>query len=165
MVAIPYYYDQEPFEGTYFYKDTPVEVKALLGTLEMTGARVEIRYGDITTGRDWGHMHRVLGHVLRAKGRLEVPFYVLAYHHAAKSRHPIWTSCVVKVSLTNDGSILYKHENYNDGKTFVDETQKLIAENVELKGLVKEVLEQLEPFVWGAGKQSSNYTRNVGQCA
>lgn len=96
--------------GTWFDPETHPEVKRQL-ELAMKGRyRLRLEYGDRETGQAWGD-RPMNGSISRSMGPLKAPLLIRSSR--SMGGEAILTACIVKISETPGGRLLWQHPNYS----------------------------------------------------
>jgi hypothetical protein len=99
-------------DGTCYHAETTDEMVGILQNLNLTQERVRFHWGDTDTGRDWGDVWDVKGRVGRSMGgRFRIP--LLIYNARSMGGGGILTDCIVKITATNGGRVIYCHPKYH----------------------------------------------------
>ena len=101
---------QEPVNGIYYHKETPLEVVRILERARLDRMRVMIRLGDRETGRDWGDEHDVEGRIGNSCGPLRVPLLISSPRNI--DGFTILDHCILRLAASRDGKLLYQAPNY-----------------------------------------------------
>lgn len=98
--------DYKEIDGTYFHKETNIEICNILNKyLHTRNIRLNIYYGDVNTGRQWGD--KETGYIGRSTGTIKIPLCV------ANSRSfgggGLLDHCIVKIEHANkkNGGIIF----------------------------------------------------------
>jgi hypothetical protein len=89
--------------NTHYSAHTPFEVVVLLESLRTSTKRITVFYGDIATGLSWGD--KVSGTIGRSSGEVKVPISL--------GGEGILDDCIVKITESSGGGVLYQHEKYH----------------------------------------------------
>lgn len=96
--------------GTSYHDETSEEMMTLLESIRTHHVRVRFHWGNAKTGEDWGDTMDVRGKLLRSQGSVKVPILL---HNISSSGGPaILDNCIVKITETKGGKVLYQHPKY-----------------------------------------------------
>jgi hypothetical protein len=99
--------------GIHYHSDTPLAAVQALNTARQAQTRIRIRLGDAATGRDWLEEHDVEGTISNSLGPLKVPLLI---HSRRSSGGPaLLDHCIVEITETRSGRVLFKHPKYHTG--------------------------------------------------
>jgi hypothetical protein len=101
------------FDDTYYHGDTSYEMVKILHDLRQYDTRVRFHWGDIETGRDWGDDYGVKGRIGRSTGPVKIP--ILIHNRRSHGGGAILTDCIVKITATQGGRVIYQHPKYHKG--------------------------------------------------
>lgn len=96
--------------GTWFDPDTHPEVKRQLELAMKGGYRLRIEYGDRETGQAWDD-RPMGGRISRSMGPMKVP--LLIRRAGSYGGESILDACIVKISETPGGRLLWQHPTYS----------------------------------------------------
>ncbi len=99
--------------GTHFNDCTSLRVGTLLENLRQNKTRVKLCFGDTQTGEDWEEKFDTVGRIGRSTGPKMVP--LLIHNSRSTCGVAILTHCIVKISESKGGKILYQHLKYHRG--------------------------------------------------
>lgn len=99
--------------GTYYRKETPLEVVRILNNARASRVTLRLYYGDTKTGRDWLEEHDVVGRIGRSVGPVKVPLLV---EEGEIGGSPILDHCIVKIKVVKDNKVVYQHPLYHTGE-------------------------------------------------
>jgi hypothetical protein len=97
-------------DGTTYKDQTPKQVVDILEHSRHTRSRICIRYGDVSTGRDWGDL-KMCGHVGRSTGSIKIP--LLISNVRSTGGEGILDHCIVRITSAAGGRVLYSHPGYH----------------------------------------------------
>lgn len=103
-------YKRRDAQSLAFHAETEERICKLLETLNRTGEKVRIFYGDTKTGKAWDEEEDILGAIGRSAGSIKVPLMCKPRAHGGA---PILDHCVIGVR--NKAGWLYKHEKFDAG--------------------------------------------------
>ena len=83
--------------GTFYHNDTKPEVIDVLERVRHNHVRVEIAYGDTTTGRLWGDKHA--GYIGRSCGTIKIP--LLVHNNRSLGGNGLLDDCIVRIRYAN----------------------------------------------------------------
>jgi hypothetical protein len=113
---------------TFYLESTPDKVIDILERSRYRGDRIQLFYGDITTGRNWNEEHDTVGTIGKSTGNVKVPLLIKSKRSTGGCM--ILTDCII--GIKQGKSILYKADN------FVDDTYSII--DSDIKGYAKNTL-------------------------
>lgn len=96
--------------GTYYYPKTNDKVIEVLERCRINNTRIQLFYGDVTTGRDWNEEHDTIGHIGRSMGPIKMS--LLIPKSASIGGGCILTDCILKIRDTKTKQVLYVAPNY-----------------------------------------------------
>jgi len=96
-------------DGTTYKDSTPREVVSILERARNTKERICIRYGDKTTGADWGDQP-MCGHVGRSTGSIKIPLLIKT--RRSMGGEGILDDCIVQITASRTKRALYRHPRY-----------------------------------------------------
>jgi hypothetical protein len=103
-------------DGTCYHAETTDEMIGILQRLRLSQERVRFHWGDTTgekAGYDWGDTYDVKGRIGRSMGgRFRIP--LLIYNARSMGGGGILTDCIVKITATNGGRVIYQHPKYHE---------------------------------------------------
>lgn len=91
--------------GTYYHKDTPDAVVAVLEECRLNQTRIVLDYGDTTTKKSWGEIHDIKGRVGRSTGDRKIP--ILLHNSRSMGGCSILTHCILSIKESKGGRVLY----------------------------------------------------------
>jgi len=94
-----------------FNQETPESLQRLLKSLNDTGARVRLFYGDTKTGRAWAEENYITGRIGCSGGTKKIPLILKA--HNSTGGCGILDGCIV--ALMVGAKFEYKHPNFSTG--------------------------------------------------
>jgi hypothetical protein len=100
-------------DETCYNLDTSDEMVAILQKLRASQERIRVHYGYThgkDAGRDWMEEHDVRGRISRSIGARQIP--LLIYNARSMGGGGILTDCIVKITATNGGRVIYQHPKY-----------------------------------------------------
>lgn len=98
--------------GTYYNDKTSDEMMALLESIRVRGLRVRFHWGDVETGQDWGDEYGVAGKLSRSMGPQKIP--ILLHNSQSTGGGGILDHCIVRITETQGGKVLYQHPEYHN---------------------------------------------------
>jgi hypothetical protein len=98
--------------GTYYYEETSNAMINQLETLRINQTRCRFHWGDTETGKDWGDDCDVRGRIGRSTGPIKIP--ILIYNRRSFGGVSILTHCIVKITATKGGRVIYQHPKYEE---------------------------------------------------
>lgn len=94
---------------TSYQPETSDDVVRILEWARCLRVRVRIELGDTKTGRAWEDSE--VGYIGRSTGRVKVP---LVLHNSRSHGGPsLLDHCVLRISESKGGKLLYQHPNYS----------------------------------------------------
>ena len=99
------------YHGTFYDINTQDGIIYLLDKISNDKVRVRFHWGDTKTGKDWGDTYDIKGYIGKSTGPIRIP--ILVFNKRSMGGHAILTHCIVKISLTKGGKVLYQHPNYH----------------------------------------------------
>lgn len=106
-------YRQLP-DGTCYTGGTPLPMIQRLERIRANQTRCRYHWGDTTgdtAGRDWGDCYDVEGRIGRSTGKLKIP--LLIHNRRSSGGGALLTDCIVKITETAGGKVVYQHPNYH----------------------------------------------------
>lgn len=100
--------------GTSYSAKTAPDMMKRLEALRKSGERCRFHWGDTKTGQDWGDVHNVRGRIGRSMGPVKIP--LLIYNRRSLGGGALLDSCIVKITATRGGRVIYQHPNYREAK-------------------------------------------------
>ncbi len=100
--------------GTAYHIDTAREIVDILENARQLRWRLRFHWGDVVTGLDWGDEYHVRGYVGRSMGPIKIP--LLIYNRRSYGGGAILDHCIVKITTTRGGRVLYVHPSYHKGE-------------------------------------------------
>jgi len=97
-------------DSTYYSQETPDELIEVLERARLNKTRLKIYLGDRKTGKDWMEEDSKLGKIGRSTGPIKIPILIKNVH--SHGGGAILTDCIVKLSTSPGGIVLYQHPNY-----------------------------------------------------
>jgi hypothetical protein len=101
-------------DGITYHKKTSDEMVWILQTLRVNQTRVRFHWGDTETGKDWGDVNYVTGTIGNSMGPVKIP--ILIYSRRSTGGGGLLTHCIVKITATQGGRVIYQHPKYHEGK-------------------------------------------------
>ncbi|KKM28205.1 hypothetical protein LCGC14_1567040 [marine sediment metagenome] len=101
----------QQYNGTCYHHEINKTMIMLLEHIRICQTRVRFYWGDVKTGRDWGDDCDVKGRIGRSSGSVKIP--ILLYNSRSTGGGAILDHCIVKITKTNGGYVLYEHPNYH----------------------------------------------------
>ena len=99
------------YNGTTYHEDTSPEMVGILERLRSNQTRCRFHWGDAKTGEDWGDEYDVKGRIGRSTGTKKIP--ILLYNARSYGGGAILDHCIVKITETAGGRLVYQHPNYH----------------------------------------------------
>jgi hypothetical protein len=96
--------------GTSYHEDTSDEMMARLEKIRLAGTRVRFHWGDTLNGADWGDVYDVTGKLSRSTGIQKV--LILIHNRRSTGGPAILDHCIVKITESKGGKVLYQHPTY-----------------------------------------------------
>lgn len=93
--------------GTFYHKETKKEVIDILESCLRNDTRIVVDYGDTQTGKSWNEEYDIKGYIGRSTGQIKIP--LLVYNKRSRGGGGLLDHCIIKISTTNGGAVLYKH--------------------------------------------------------
>jgi len=90
---------------------TSNEVIKVLEYCRKNRIRVKLNYGDIETGKSWNEEHCTIGYISMSKG-YEARFPILVYNERAYGGGSLLDDCILKITESKGGRILYQSEKF-----------------------------------------------------
>lgn len=97
--------------GTSYDIRTSNEVIKVLETARQNNTRIILDYGDVETGKSWGDVYDITGRIGRSTGTSKIP--ILLYNRSSSGGVAILDRCIIKISESKGGIVLYKHPKYD----------------------------------------------------
>ena len=101
----------QQYNDTCFHAETTKEMIMLLEHIRIRQTRCRFHWGDVKTGKDWGDVWDVKGRIGRSTGPIKIP--ILIYNARSMGGGAILDHCIVKITETKGGRVLYQHPKYN----------------------------------------------------
>ena len=101
------------FSDTSYHQETEDNIILLLEKIRQEKTRVRFHWGDVKTGKDWGDINGVKGRIGLSTGPVKIP--LLIYSSKSTGCNSILDNCIVKITETKGGKILYQHPTYTKG--------------------------------------------------
>lgn len=99
--------------GTYYHIETSNHLVRLLEEIRINRWPIQLHYGDIGTGEDWGEVNDVIGTLGRSTGPIKVP--IILENSFSSGGPAILDHCIVMiVCQSENGAVLYQHPNYHN---------------------------------------------------
>lgn len=105
-------------DGTSYHKETPKAVIDVLENSLKTRKRIVLDYGDVKTGKSWGETNDVRGYVGRSTGTIKIP--LLVSNSRSHGGGGILDHCILKISESAGGKVLYQIGNYKPADKFAE---------------------------------------------
>ena len=97
--------------GTFYSKDTPIEVINALEYCRKNNIKVRFCYGDQETGKDYKWQNDTVGYIRRSMGPIKVP--ILICNKKSTGGPALFDKEVVKIqSSKKNGLVYYCHKTY-----------------------------------------------------
>jgi hypothetical protein len=108
MIQITYIKSEKT--GISYNDKTPQNIINIIDNLYQTKTRVTFDFGDIETGKSWGEVNGIKGTIGKSTGSTKIPLLI----HNARSLDggSLLTHCIVKISESKGGKLIYQHENF-----------------------------------------------------
>ncbi len=103
------YYQQ--YNGTYYHQNTSKDMVQRLEHLRICQTRCHFHWGNVKTGKDWGDVYDVIGRIGRSTGSIKIP--ILLYNSRSLGGGAILDHCIVKITKSRGGRVLYQHPKYH----------------------------------------------------
>lgn len=97
--------------GTCYHADTTKEMVMRLEHLRIFQTRCRFHWGNAKTGKDWRDNCDVLGRIGRSTGSIKIP--ILLYNNRSIGGGAILDHCIVKITESRGGRVLYQHPKYH----------------------------------------------------
>lgn len=97
--------------GTAYASDTIPKVIETLEYARLNKIRIQVAYGDTTTGKDWGDVFDIKGFVSRSTGHYKVP--LLLYNSRSTGGGHMLDYAIVRIITTKGSKVLYQHPLYH----------------------------------------------------
>jgi hypothetical protein len=97
--------------GTSYDERTNSKVIEVLERVRAQRIRIRVYYGDIITGRSWLEEHDIFGYVGRSNGNSKIP--LLVFNNRSYGGGALLDHCIVKITTSAGGNILYKHPSFH----------------------------------------------------
>ena len=97
--------------GTYYHLDTANAMVNQLERLRSNQTRCRFHWGDTKMGKDWGDVWDVKGRIGRSTGSIKIP--ILLYNVRSMGGGAMLDHCIVKITETKGGRVLYQHPKYH----------------------------------------------------
>lgn len=102
--------EYEEFNGLFFHKQTPQEVRDAILRAYIARFRVRVFLGDTTTGECWLEENDVMGYIGRTTGNIKIP--ILVHNARSMGGTAILDHCIVRLTDTH-GLMLYTHPTFH----------------------------------------------------
>lgn len=89
---------------------TSKEVIEVLERCYDSGERLVFDFGDAVTGQSWGEINDISGRIGKSTGVIKIP--LLIYNSRSLGGGSLLDHCIVKITTSKGGRILYQHPNY-----------------------------------------------------
>ena len=97
--------------GTHYHKDTPNHLVEILESIKEKRQRVCFFFGDTKTGQDWKETYGTTGRIGQSTGSKSIPLVV--YNARSLGGPALLDHCIVKITLSRGGKVLYQHPLYH----------------------------------------------------
>ncbi len=97
--------DYKVVNKTSYHVGTSDQVIEVLEQCRLNLTRILLDYGDTETGQSWGEMYDIRGYVGRSTGSIKIP--LLVYNSRSIGGGSISTHCIIKISESKGGKVLY----------------------------------------------------------
>lgn len=95
---------------THFHQDTHPRVRAIIESARLSGRKLRLHYGDLTTGRDWLEENDVVGFIGRSTGIQKAPLILKSKR--SDGGPAVLDQCIVRLADANTGEELWRHPLY-----------------------------------------------------
>lgn len=102
----------QQYNGTCYHQDTSIGMIQRLERLRIYQTRCRFHWGNIKTGEDWNDVYDVIGRIGRSTGTIKIP--ILFYNNRSIGGSAILDHCIVKITETKGGGVLYQHPKYHN---------------------------------------------------
>ena len=96
---------------THYNEKTADSMVTLLEHIRALQVRCRFHWGDVKTGQDWGDCWDVKGRIGRSGGSIKIP--ILLYNSRSLGGGAILDHCIVKITGSRGGRVLYEHPKYH----------------------------------------------------
>lgn len=97
-------------DGTSYHEETDSIIVDILEDCRRNKTRIVLDYGDVKTGQSWGEVYGIQGRIGRSMGPSKIP--ILLHNTRSMGGVAILDHCIVKISESKGGRVLYRHPNY-----------------------------------------------------
>ncbi len=97
--------------GIFYGEKTSDKMIQILYSLQLRKERVRFHWGNVVTGLDWGDDFDVKGTVSNSTGPARIP--ILIHNSRSTGGGAILTDCIVKITATKSGRVIYQHPKYH----------------------------------------------------
>ncbi len=101
----------QQYNGTCYHHEINKTMIMLLEHIRIYQTRVQFHWGDVKTGKDWGDIYDVKGRIGRSTGPIKIP--ILLYNSRSIGGGAVLDHCIVKITETKGGRVLYQHAKYS----------------------------------------------------
>ena len=101
--------------GTSYDNRTPMEIILILENARKTRTRLLFDWGDQNSGKSWGEVNDLRGYIGRSTGPVKIPLLIKTSRSLGGGA--ILDHCIVKISESKGGRVLWKHKNYQPWNT------------------------------------------------
>lgn len=101
----------QQYDGTCYHQNTSKVMVMRLEHLRICQTRCCFHWGNAKTGKDWGDDCDVVGRIGRSGGFVKTP--ILLYNSRSLSGGAILDHCIVKITESRGGRVLYQHPKYH----------------------------------------------------
>ena len=98
--------DYQEVGGTFYKKNTPMDLIEVLEQARENRTRIVVDYGDIKTGRSWGEEYDIMGYVGRSTGEIKIP--LLVHNSRSMGGGGLLDNCILSVYTSKGHRLLYK---------------------------------------------------------
>lgn len=91
--------------GTSYHEETPDKLVEILERLRAGKTRIVLDYGDTKTGKSWGDIYDITGHLSRSTGSIKIP--ILIHNKRSIGGGSILDHCIIKISESKGKKVLY----------------------------------------------------------
>jgi len=99
------------YNCTSYHQETNKDMIMQLEHLRIYQTRCRFHWGDVKTGKDWGDDCDVIGRIGRSTGSIKIP--ILLYNSRSSGGGAILDHCIVKITESRGGRVLYQHPKYH----------------------------------------------------
>lgn len=114
----------------WYNKETTQEIIDIIDRLFINRTRVILDYGDTKTGKSWGESFDIKGRIGRSTGTEKIP--LLVFNARSMGGGGLLSHCIVKITESKGGKVLYRHPNY---QPFKQETKPYFVYNYDTQNV------------------------------